>query len=165
MRLTHFARAAMFLALALTACDRGDQPEHLGTPAPAFSLSDGQHSVDLAQLRGHVVLLNFWASWCAPCLEELPSLQALQGQLPQLRVVAISFDQDQDSYQRFLTLHHDTLLNIWDPAERINTLYGTSRPPETFLIDKQGLIRRKFIGPQDWTSPDILSTLRKLAAG
>jgi thiol-disulfide isomerase/thioredoxin len=163
MRLSTLASAAI-LALGLTACDRGERPQNLGSPAPTFTVSDGEHTVDLAKLRGKVVLLNFWASWCAPCLEELPSLQALQQQLPEVQVVAISFDSDQSSYQRFLALHHDTLLNVWDPAEKVNTLYGTERPPETFLIDKQGLIRRKFIGPQDWTSTDIVSNIKKLAA-
>lgn len=148
--------------LLLPGCDRGTHPEQLGKPAPVFQLNDGRNSVDLAHLRGHVVVLNFWASWCAPCLEELPSLNAMQGQLPEVRVVAVSIDDDQNAYQAFVTRHPAQFLTILDGQGRSNALYGSFRPPETFVIDKAGLIRRKFIGAQDWTSPEIVNFLRKL---
>ncbi len=143
-------------------CDRGDHPEQIGRPAPVFSLSDGRSSVDLARLRGHVVVLNFWASWCAPCLEELPSLNAMQGELPNVRVVAVSIDEDPNAYLAFLNRHPTQFLTVLDGRNRSNALYGTFRPPETFVIDKNGTIRRKFIGPQDWTSPEIVRFLRRL---
>lgn len=155
--------AAPLLAVALLAgCDRGQRPQQLGTPAPSFKVSDGHTTVDTNQLRGHVVLLNFWASWCAPCLEELPSLEALHHQMPDLQVVGVSIDIDSAAYQRFLTDHHVDFLTVDDDAQRSNALFNTFRPPETYIIDKQGLIRRKFIGPQNWTSPEIVSLLRKL---
>jgi thiol-disulfide isomerase/thioredoxin len=158
------AAAALLAAMGAAGCDRGDHPEQLGTRAPVFALNDGQHAVDLSQLRGHVVLLNFWASWCAPCIEELPSLEELQRQLPQVEVVAVSTDEDAVAYQRFLTEHSVSLLTVRDADQRSNAMYGTFRFPETYVIDKSGIIRRKFIGPQEWTSPEIVGYLQKLAS-
>ena len=82
----------------LPGCDRGDHPEQLGRQAPAFSLNDGQHAVNLRDFRGQVVLLNFWASWCAPCLAEMPSLEALQQQVPEVKVIGVAFDEDPATY-------------------------------------------------------------------
>jgi thiol-disulfide isomerase/thioredoxin len=158
------AAAALLAAMGATGCDRGDHPEQLGTRAPVFALNDGQHAVDLSKLRGHVVLLNFWASWCAPCIEELPSLEELQRELPQVEVVAVSTDEDAVAYQRFLTEHSVSLLTVRDADQRSNAMYGTFRFPETYVIDKSGIIRRKFIGPQEWTSPEIVGYLKKLAS-
>lgn len=149
--------------LAVSGCDRGSRPEQLGQTAPLFAVNDGKSSVDLAKLRGHVVVLNFWASWCPPCLEELPTLNALQQQMPQVRVIGVSIDQDTDAYNRFNLRHPADFLTVQDATQRSNALYGTFRPPETYVIDKNGVIRRKFIGPQEWTSPEIKSFLKKLS--
>ncbi len=105
-------------AVVLSGCDRGGHPEQLGHPAPTFAVNDGSQSVDLAKLRGRVVLLNFWASWCGPCVEELPSLTALQHQLPQIQVATVSMDDDADAYKRFLLRYHVELLSVLDGAER-----------------------------------------------
>lgn len=143
-------------------CDRGRHPEQVNTVAPAFSISDGSQSADLSKLRGKVVLLNFWASWCAPCIEEIPSLEELQRKMPDVAVVAISTDEDRQAYQRFLTEHHVKLNTVWDGKQTVNPLYGTFRYPETYVIDRKGMLRRKFIGPQTWTSPEIMDYLSKL---
>jgi cytochrome c biogenesis protein CcmG/thiol:disulfide interchange protein DsbE len=151
-------------ATLLAGCDRGSHPGQLGQPAPLFALNDGAQSVDLAKLRGRVVVLNFWASWCGPCLEELPSLTALQQELPQVQIVTVSMDYDADSYRRFLQRNHVSLLSVLDGPNGANAKFNTFRPPETYVIDKDGIIRRKFIGPQEWTSPEIVNFLKKLAA-
>jgi thiol-disulfide isomerase/thioredoxin len=160
------SRKRSLVALALLAaalgCDRGNHPEQLGRPAPEFAVTDGAHSIDLSHYRGQVVVLNFWASWCAPCLEELPTLEALQQQLPRVQIIAVSTDDDPAAYQRFLAAHGVTLLTVRDAAQRSNSLYGTFRFPETYVIDQRGIIRRKFIGPQDWTNPEIMNYLRNL---
>jgi len=158
------AAIALLGALSLSGCDRNNHPRQIGRRAPVFALSDGQRSVDLSKLRGHVVVLNFWATWCAPCIEELPSLEELQRELPQVKIVAVSTDDDADAYQRFLIEHSVSLLTVRDAEQRSNTMYGTFRFPETYVIDKSGIIRRKFIGPQEWTSPEIVSYLKKLAS-
>jgi cytochrome c biogenesis protein CcmG, thiol:disulfide interchange protein DsbE len=152
----------MLGTLLATGCDRGSHPENIDKPAPQFALSDGTRSADLSKLRGRVVLLNFWASYCVPCIEELPSLLALQKQMPGIEVVAVSIDQDADVYQHFLVKHHVDVLTVRDEEQRVNLMYGTVQIPETYIIDRQGVMRRKFIGAQNWTSPEIVSYLSKL---
>jgi thiol-disulfide isomerase/thioredoxin len=160
---------AIFAAALLTAgCDRGAQPGQLGRPAPLFVLHDPDNAtapaVDLAKFRGRVVVLNFWASWCAPCLEELPSLEQMQRDLPAVQVIAVSTDEDSAAYHHFVTQNHMSVLTVRDPAQDANALYGSFRYPETYVIDKAGTIRRKFIGPQVWSSAEIEDYLRKLSA-
>lgn len=160
-------RKASVLALALcgllaTACDRGYKPAHIGSRAPQFTVSDGTQTVSLANLRGHVVVLNFWATWCVPCIEELPSLEAMQRDLPQVTVVAISSDEDAGAYHQFLRDNHVNFLTVRDPSGRVPRLYGTIKIPETYVIDRRGILRRKFVSAQDWTSPEILDYLGKL---
>ena len=150
------------LVLGCAGCDRGDHPEHVGTPAPDFSLKDGSRTISLADYRGKIVLVNFWATWCTPCLEELPSLEALQKQLPQIVILAVSIDEDADAYHRFLIDHQVSLLTVNDPAQRVNALYGTHLFPETYVVDRSGNIRRKFVIAQDWTKPEIINYLKHL---
>ncbi len=157
-----WASAGLLAALLTAGCDRGSHPGNIGKPAPEFVIGDGTRTVDLNQLRGHIVILNLWATWCAPCVEELPSLLALQQRMPQLAVVGIATDEDPDVYHHFLVEHHVDLLTVRDGDARINALYGTVMIPETYIIDRNGIIRRKLIGAQDWTSPDILDYLAKL---
>ncbi len=164
-----FTRSARTLAASLavftllvTGCDRGDHPGRVGNAAPLFTVTDGTHTADLGKLRGHVVILNLWATWCAPCVEELPSLLAMQHQLPQVTVVAISMDEDASQYQRFLARNNVDLLTVRDPSARINAMYGTVQIPETYVIDRQGVLRRKFVSAQNWTSPEIIDYLKRL---
>jgi len=154
------------LGLLLTAgCDRGQHPGQIGSVAPTFAVSDGSQAADLSKLRGKVVVLNFWATWCAPCIEELPSLMELQRRMPDVAVVAISTDDDTAAYKKFLNEHSIQLRTINDSAQKVNPMYGTFRYPETYVIDRKGVLRRKFIGPQTWTSPEIMDYLAKLERG
>jgi cytochrome c biogenesis protein CcmG/thiol:disulfide interchange protein DsbE len=148
--------------LLVAGCDRGEHPENLGKQAPQFVVGDGTRTVDLSKLRGKVVVLNLWASFCAPCIEELPSLLALQRQMPDLVIVAVSIDQDADVYHRFLEKNHVNLVTVRDADQRVNALYGTTQIPETYIIDRHGVLRRKFVSAQDWTSPEITSYLARL---
>ncbi len=148
--------------LLVAGCDRGDHPNNLGKPAPQFVVGDGTRTVDLSKLRGKVVVLNLWASYCIPCIEELPSLLALQRQMPDLVIVAVSIDQDPDVYRRFLEKNHVNLVTVRDADQRVNALYGTAQIPETYIIDRQGFLRRKFVSAQNWTSPEITGYLARL---
>ncbi len=152
----------LLVAMFTAGCDRGDHPGNIGRPAPQFTISDGTQTVNLQKLRGRIIVLNLWATWCAPCVKELPSLLDLQRRIPQLAVVGISTDQDETVYRQFLTRHHVDLLTVRDQDQRINALYGTVQIPETYIIDRDGVIRRKFIGEQDWTSPEITDYLSRL---
>jgi peroxiredoxin len=154
--------ACMLAASLLTSCDRGSRPTLVGNPAPDFTVTDGSRTVTLSQLRGQVVLLNFWATWCAPCIEEIPSLESLQKQMPQIKVLAVSTDKDNADYAAFLAEHRLGFDNIHDPSGHSNGLYGTVAFPESYVIDRNGVVLRRFIGPQDWTSPAITEYLKKL---
>jgi cytochrome c biogenesis protein CcmG/thiol:disulfide interchange protein DsbE len=158
-------RAALLIFLTCTlatGCDRGTISDQIGLKAPVFSISDGQHAVDLQSLEGKVIVLNFWASWCAPCVEEMPSLQTFQNQMPGVQVVAVDSNEDFANYQRYVAKEHLTLLSVYDQNQTSNKLYGSFKFPETYIIDKRGIIRRKLIGPQDFTSPGFLKYIQKL---
>jgi len=143
-------------------CDRGAHPGQTGHPAPDFTISDGASTVHLASYRGRVVLLNFWWSQCAPCIEELPSLLQLHHDEPALAVLAISIDDDEDSYRNFLIRRHVDLTTVRDPSQSAAKLFHTDMWPETYVIDRRGFIRRKFVGAQDWSSPEVRAYLKSL---
>jgi thiol-disulfide isomerase/thioredoxin len=150
------------LMLALGSC-RNSEPAKIGTTAPDFTVSDGQKTVQLSQLRGKPVLLNFWATWCPPCVQEVPSLVALQQQMGgKVVVLAVSMDVDEEAYKTFTAKRMPGVLTARDPDQKSSKLYGTFAYPESFLIDKDGRIQRKFIGPVEWTSPEMMEYFGKL---
>jgi cytochrome c biogenesis protein CcmG, thiol:disulfide interchange protein DsbE len=158
-----FAFATVFVCLFLLAACNGNRPPKIGEKAPDFSVTDSEHTVTLSQLRGKPVLLNFWATWCPPCISEMPSLVELQKQLgDKVVILAVSEDADDAAYKQFVRDHNVDLLTVRDPKNMANTLYGTFQFPETYVIDKDGVIRRKFIGAADWTNPEIIEYLNKL---
>jgi cytochrome c biogenesis protein CcmG/thiol:disulfide interchange protein DsbE len=151
----------LVLAL-LPGCDRGAHPNQPGKPAPDFTVADGSTSIHLASYRGKVVLLNFWWSQCGPCIQELPSLEQLHHEQPNLAILAVSIDEDPDSYAHFLVRRHVDLITVRDPDQLAAKLFHTDMWPETYVIDRQGIIRRKFVGATDWSSPEIREYLRSL---
>ena len=153
--------ALLSLAMA-TGCDRGSRPSYTGERAPDFTLSDGENSIHLANYRGKVVLLNFWASWCPPCVQETPALVELHHTRPDLAILAVSIDEDPDAYKRFLKRFNVDLTTVRDPNRTTANLYHTTGWPETYIIDRQGFIRRKIVGDPDWSSPEIREYLKSL---
>jgi cytochrome c biogenesis protein CcmG/thiol:disulfide interchange protein DsbE len=145
-------------------CYSGSRPPRIGTAAPDFTVKDSDRTVTLSQLKGQIVVLNFWATWCPPCIEEMPSLVRMQQRMQPkgVTVVAVSVDVDESNYRRFLRDHGVNLLTVRDPDQKSNSLYGTSKFPETYIIDRGGVVRRKFIGAVDWTEPEIIDFLGKL---
>lgn len=156
--------AAILILLALSGCYSGTRPPRIGTAAPDFTVRDSEHAVTLSQLKGQVVVLNFWATWCAPCVEEVPSLVQMQERMKSkgVTVLAVSVDADDGDYKRFVKNHAVNLLTVRDSDQKSNALYGTSKFPETYIIDRNGVMRRKFIGAVDWTEPEIIDFLGKL---
>ena len=152
------------LLLELTGCYSGSRPAHIGSSAPDFTVQDGDRKVTLSQLRGQVVVLNFWATWCPPCIEETPSLVVMQERLKAkgVTVLAVSVDADESAYRHFLKDHGVNLLTVRDPDQKSSGLYGTFKFPETYVIDRNGVMRRKFIGAVDWTEPEITDFLSRL---
>ncbi len=152
------------MVLLFSSCYQGTRPAQINTEAPLFTVTDSDHSVSLKDLRGKVVVLNFWATWCPPCVEEMPALLALQKDMgPNVVILAVSTDVDESAYKQFIRDHHVDLLTVRDGANKANALYGTFKFPETYIIDRDGKIRRKFIGAANWTSPDIENYLRSLS--
>lgn len=155
--------AALIALLACTGCT--DQPKLrlIGSPAPDFTVQDSDHTVALHDFHGKIVVLNFWTTWCEPCIVEMPSLVQLQKRLgSKVTVLAVSTDEDEAAYHNFLRKYHIDLLTVRDPNRKSADLYGTTGQPETFIIDTSGKLRRKFIGAVDWTSPEITDYLQKL---
>ena len=163
MRFPRFLNILLLLPLAvLPACNRGAHPAQTGKPAPDFTVSDGSSTVHLASYRGQVVLVNFWATWCGPCILEMPSLLQLHHQLPSVAILAISIDEDPDAYSTFIARRHVDLITVRDPEQKAAKLFHTDMWPETYVVDRQGVIRRKFVGAQDWTNAEIQSYLKSL---
>jgi cytochrome c biogenesis protein CcmG/thiol:disulfide interchange protein DsbE len=155
----------MFVVLVslVAGCNRGSHPTLVGHAAPDFTVQDADRSVTLHDLRGKVVILNFWATWCPPCVEEMPSLVKMQSQMKdRVVVLAVSVDEDERSYRSFLKNNHVDLLTVRDPQQKSNELYGSFKFPETYVIDRSGVVQRKFIGPVDWTRSDVVEYLQKL---
>lgn len=153
------------LAIAiLVGCYSGSRPPRIGSPAPDFTVQDAERKVTLSQYRGQVVVLNFWATWCPPCVEETPSLVQMNDRLKNkgITLVGVSVDVDADAYHRFLKDHKIEYVTVRDVDQKSNNLYGTFKFPETYIIDRNGTLRRKFIGPVDWNSREITEFLSKL---
>ena len=156
-----------FLAVVLgflTSCYSGSHPARIGSDAPDFTVHDSDHSVTLSQFRGQVVVLNFWATWCPPCIEETPALVRMQARMKDRGVVvfAVSIDADDTAYHKFLKDYSVNMVTVRDEARKASNLYGTFGWPESYVIDRHGVIRRKFIGAVDWTSPEITDYLGTL---
>jgi cytochrome c biogenesis protein CcmG, thiol:disulfide interchange protein DsbE len=139
---------------------------HKGQETPAFrlaSLSGGQG--DLASLRGKVVVLNFWATWCAPCVAEMPSLERLHRTLgPEgLAVLTVATDDDEADVRRFLAERGLTLPVLRDPGGRVAAdSYRTTGYPETFILDRSGVLLEHVVGPAEWDSPEWRARFRGL---
>ncbi|MFQ5926052.1 MAG: peroxiredoxin family protein [Terriglobia bacterium] len=157
---------ALVLLAALFLPDRRSQPPWFHQLAPDFSFTWEGATRRLSELRGQVVVLNFWATWCPPCAEEMPSLERLHRKLHARGVVVlgVSVDKDEAAYEKFLRDFHITFPSYRDPSGQIALGYGTTMFPETYIIDREGRIERKLDGPYQWDSPEILFYLTQLAS-
>ena len=137
----------------------------VGDDAPDFSLmSDRGQTIQLQDFRGKLLVLNFWATWCPPCLEELPSLNRFHERLASQGVVVlgVSIDEDADLYRQFLKKAGVQFPTVLDPGRKVMHGYGTFKVPETYFIDKQGKVVQKIVGPRDWTDPQLFADIQKL---
>ncbi len=143
---------------------RHGEPSVAGRRAEDFSLELNGRPAHLSDLRGKVVVLNCWATWCPPCVEELGALTALQAKLAPLgaTVLGISVDEDGDAYQKFLLDHNVPFPNYRDPSKKIAESYGSVMYPETYIIGPDGRIARKIIGAQDWDGPELSGYIESL---
>jgi len=173
VRFPLFFLVLLIAALTTTACYHGSKPSGIGGPAPDFTIQDPDRTVSLNQFHGKIVVLNFWATWCPPCVEELPSLEQMQKDLGDKGVVVlgVSVDDSADDYHKFLKDHNVDFLTVRDPEQQRSQLgvvapvaskYGSYKFPETYIIDRNGVVRRKFIGPVNWNQQEIVEYLTRL---
>jgi len=136
-----------------------------GAAAPDFTVKDlDGKDVSLSSLKGSVVLVNFWATWCPPCKEEIPSMirlnQAMAGKA--FRMLAISIDEDgKEAVENFFKGSKELPVYL-DTDAKTAQLYGTTGVPETFIVDKQGVIQKKIVGGMDWSAPEVIAYMDEL---
>jgi peroxiredoxin len=156
--------AVSFLFVSLQQKKGYGLPE--GSPAPPLRLPALQGGeVDRESFRGRVVVLNFWATWCPPCVEEMPSLERLHRALAGEGVVVLSVSVDEDgaALQRFVEKAGVTFPVLRDPGARgPAAVWRTTGYPETFILDGSGRIVRKIVGPTQWDTPQAIAWLRGL---
>ena len=154
---------AFSLLLFISGC--GESPvATVGKPAPNFDTVDLEGKVwSLSKLKGQVVFVNFWATWCAPCREEMPSMQRLYTKLPKdkFKMLALFNNDNPKAVKNFVTKLGITMPILSDEHNFAGLKYGLTGVPETFIIDKQGVVREKFIGPAEWDSPQYVTMLMK----
>ena len=143
------------------------EPLAVGKVAPDFALTDlDEKPIRLSDYRGKVVFLNFWATWCAPCREEMPSMEVLHKNFEKdgLVILAVSIDRvtttkDIPPFVKGMNLTFPVVIDSWGKTDKPYKRMGV---PETFIIDQEGVIREIIIGPKDWTRVDNLKTLMAL---
>ena len=139
--------------LSADATDRPERRIDVGDTAPDFSLVglDGKGEVRLSSLRGKVVLVDFWDSWCAPCRDSLPRLSAFRDGLARddFEVVAVNLDIEADDAARFLAARPLSFPVVRDEALALVPIYGIEHLPSSFLLDRDGIIRRVHRGEVD----------------
>ncbi|TMA53585.1 MAG: TlpA family protein disulfide reductase [Deltaproteobacteria bacterium] len=136
--------------------------------APDFAAPDlAGHAVRLSALRGQVVVLNLWTTWCPPCREEMPSMERLYGQLRDRDFQLLAVSQDEDgskTVEPFVRQLGITFPVLLDPERQVGERYGVWGYPETFIIDRNGYVVERVIGPRDWATPAQLAALEALIA-
>ncbi len=158
---------ALSMGMLLSACARnaGNKIIGVGDRAPEVSLQaiDGR-TVRLAEYRGKVVLVHFWATWCPPCVEELPTLERFSRQVlgSDIEVLAISVDESGESLKDFLNKNKVHFPVLRDPDRAAAGSYGTLKFPETYVVGRDGVVRYKVIGPMDWSLRSNVELVRAL---
>jgi len=133
-------------------------------PTPDFQLPDlAGRTVSLSGQKGHPVMLNFWATWCPPCVDEVPSLEDLARKLDgtDLRLLAVSVDDDWGKIRRFFP-KGSAIGVLLDTSQEVPKKFGTEKFPESFLIDAAGRVRYYFINKRDWSRPEAVACLESL---
>jgi cytochrome c biogenesis protein CcmG/thiol:disulfide interchange protein DsbE len=163
-----FAGLIIALAAALIWVVSGTLQERItnaGDKAPDFKIvSDSGRTYTRSDFGGKLLVLNFWASWCAPCVEEVPSLDAFQRTMATdgVVVLGVSIDTNEKRYKQFLDRFHVNFPTARDPNADISSSYGTFQIPETYIIDRTGRVREKIISNQNWMDPQFLARVKAM---
>lgn len=136
-----------------------------GDTAPDFTITtDRGRTITRDNFGGKILVLNFWATWCAPCIEELPTLDAFQRQFaPQgVVVLGVSIDRNEKIYRSFLERAQLSFQTARDPDANLSASYGTFQVPESYILDRSGKVIEKVISNQNWMDPEFLARMRRL---
>lgn len=139
-----------------------------GRPAPNFQVTDRDGKVvRLSDFRGHLVFLNFWATWCPPCIEEMPEMNLMNKKFQdrKFKMVAISVDTNWGAVNQFYTQYNLDLPTYLDPGRQAANMYRTFKFPETYLIGPDGVVIKKYIGGEKWGSAKVLSSIEAMIPG
>jgi len=142
-----------------------DAEKSVNSKAPDFSLKDAYGKpLSLSSLKGKVVLVNFWATWCPPCKAEMPSMNRLYNEIRSrgFEIVAISTDNSISPVKDFLAKNRIDFPVLFDETKSVTRQYHVFSMPTTFLIDRGGMIVEKFYGEEDWTDPVIRKKIERL---
>ena len=153
------ALAVGILVLFAMPSYRQGEASMAGKAAIDFPITLSGKAEHLSDLKGKLVVLNFWATWCPPCIDETPSLNRLQQHIESrgAMVLGVSIDEDNAAYEKFLKDQGVIFPTYRDASKKSAMEYGTTMYPETYVIDRQGRIVRKFVGQQQWDSPELLA--------
>jgi len=146
---------------------RSHRPVATGQSAPTFTLPGlPSGNLSLAEFRGQVVVLNFWATWCPPCVMETPSLEQFAAEMKPdgVTVIGVSVDQDGQALDQFVQQYHLTYPVARDPNRALAHRYGTFKFPETYIIGRDGHVAEKIIGATDWADPRMVDFVKSLAS-
>jgi thiol-disulfide isomerase/thioredoxin len=145
---------ALILALSLSSTAFAIGPDWIGKPAPNFRLKtvDGRATLSLSDLRGYVVIVDFWASWCTPCRRSLPLLSLLESGQKKVKVVAISVDDDRENAVDFLKRLRVKIIALHDAEKHVADEYSIPVMPSALILDKKGIVQFVHAG---YTEADI----------
>jgi thiol-disulfide isomerase/thioredoxin len=135
-----------------------------GRQAPDFTLSDASgRKVSLSSQKGHPVAVNFWATWCPPCIEEVPSLEAMANTLDgtDMRLLAVSVDDSWDPIRKFF-IKGTKIGVLLDESKNVPGTFGTKQYPETYFVDSAGQVRYYFANKRNWSTPEAIACLESL---
>ncbi|GBE04658.1 thiol-disulfide oxidoreductase ResA [bacterium BMS3Abin10] len=136
----------------------------VNSPAPDFELSDSNGKIwKLSDLRGKVVFINFWATWCTTCKGEMPYKEALYEKMKDkpFQMFGVLFRDDPANLVSYFKKHKVSFPTLISPGNEMARLYGITGVPETFIIDKEGIIREKLVGPRDWGNEETMAMIEK----
>ena len=171
-RIQRFATRCLALAgallMTLPAAGASALTPSGGGPAPALALQDidGRSHV-LSSYRGSVVLINFWATWCEPCRQEMPSIQRLREKLSgrPFVVLAVNLDEPEARVRQFLKRTGLELPVLLDPNKKAAREWGVRLLPVTYIVGKDGRVRYRLVGDLDWSSDTVVGVISELLAG
>jgi len=153
--------------LMIAGCQKGPQVPSIaevGKSAPDFALKDTTGKLwKLSELNGNLVFINFWATWCPPCRDEMPSMESLYRRLAsnKFHMVTILYNDDPGQAAQYVHENGFTFPVLLDPAGNAARAYGLTGVPETYIVDRDGILREKFIGPVQWNSAGAINMVGK----